>query len=166
MVYIHGVSEKVIPKYQVAVIVLFHWMKEVVMNNINQQEMFEQVIRELEENKLRVQHLLQTSELLDEDGYPSEAAVEIVEKWPWENQKGWFDFINSIWHLKSWGWSEQEEPHEWKKETMVHRYHISTAGWSGNETIIDAMKRNFVLWQCSWVQSRRGGHYIFELSQE
>lgn len=100
---------------------------------------------------------------LDEDGYPSESALMAIEKWHFSDPKGWFEFIKSIWHLASWGWSERLEDHEFKENTTVYRYHISTAGWSGNESIVRAMEVNEFMWHLNWVQSRRGGHYIFEL---
>lgn len=117
---------------------------------------------EVAEKKTRIQKILDEDDLLDEDGYPTEGALEIVKLWHWDDVKGWFEFINSIWHLKSWGWHEGKEPHEWHKDEMVYRYNISTAGWSGNESIIHAMEENSMLWHITWVQSRRGGHYIFE----
>lgn len=113
--------------------------------------------------KLIVDTLLAEEEMLDEDGYPTIAAERIVELWPWEDKKGWFAFIESIWHLRSWGWHEAEEPHDWDKERKVYRYNISTAGWSGNEGLIQAMEKNNWMWHTTWVQSRRGGHYIFEV---
>ena len=118
--------------------------------------------RKVEANKARIQEILDTDDLLDEHGYPTDGALEIVEKWHWDDIKGWFDFINSIWYLKSWGWSEGEEDHEYEKDKKVYRYHISTAGWSGNESVIHAMQQADMLWGLTWVQSRRGGHYIFE----
>jgi hypothetical protein len=110
-------------------------------------------------------------ELLDEDGYPTDEALQIVEAWHWTDPKGWFDFIKEIWHLKNWGWGEGEEPHEWSgkldqyKDKMIYQYDISTAGWSGNESIIRSMQKNEMMWHLNWVQSRRGGHYIFELKE-
>jgi len=114
------------------------------------------------EKAQRVASLLEKADLLDEDGYPTDDALEIIEKWHWSDTKGWFEFIQSIWHLRSWGWTEGEEPHDWDENRKVYRYDISTAGWSGNEDIIRAMQRNDMLWLLTWVQSRRGGHYIFE----
>jgi hypothetical protein len=107
-------------------------------------------------------------DMIDEDGYPTEEALQIVESWHWSDAKGWFDFIGSIWYYKDWGWKEKDEPHEWNnhnRDLMVHRYYISTAGWSGNEAIIRAMQKTEMLWYLNWVQSRRGGHYIFELKE-
>lgn len=102
-------------------------------------------------------------ENLDEDGYPTELALARIEAWHWSDKKGWFDFIEGIWYLASWGWSAGYEDHEYTKDERVYRLYISTAGWSGNESLIGAMKQNFMLWGTTWVQSRRGGHYIFEI---
>ena len=107
--------------------------------------------------------VLMQEELLDEDGYPTDAALEIIQLWDIADAKGWFEFIKSIWYYASWGWSEGEVPHEYKEDKMAYQYHISTAGWSGNESIIRAMQQNEWMWHMNWVQSRRGGHYIFEL---
>ena len=100
------------------------------------------------------------SEYLDEDGYPTEDALDKIEKWQYNDPKGWFKFIENIWHLRSWGWSEGYN------ENGMYQYNISTAGWSGNEDIIRAMQKNKILWSVAWVQSRRGGHYIFEVKDE
>lgn len=102
-------------------------------------------------------------DMLDEDGYPTHHALECIERWPWEFDKQWFEFIRDLWHLRSWGWDEGETEHEFNKGRVVYRYNISTAGWSGNEAIVRAMEKNQMMWDMSWVQSRRGGHYIFEL---
>jgi len=41
---------------------------------------------------------------------------------------------------------------------------LHTIGWSGNERIIRAIRNNLFL-RLFWLQSRRGGHHIFELFQ-
>jgi hypothetical protein len=114
--------------------------------------------------KNRIEELLE-QELRDEDGYPTEAALEIVSLWHWTEPEGWFQFIKSIWWAADWGWNEKDEPHEYKEGETVHRYYVSTGGWSGNESIIKAMEKNEMMWHWNWVQSRRGGHYIFELRE-
>ena len=113
-------------------------------------------------NQLRAQQL----DLMDEDGYPTEYAHDLIEQWPWEDQKGWFDFIHEIWAYRDWGWRVKQEPHDWKENVVVDRLHISTAGWSGNEGLIKAMEKNWMMWHFTWVQSRRGGHYIFEIKPD
>jgi len=121
-------------------------------------------------DKQAIFDLIEHNEMLDDDGYPTEAALDVVKLWHWNDAKGWFKFIESIWHLRSLCWKEAEQDHEWNefeqyKDKMVHRYYISTAGWSGNESIIGAMQDNGMMWHLTWVQSRRGGHYIFELKE-
>jgi len=120
---------------------------------------------ELEKFNLLKERVL-SQEVLDEDGYPTEAALELIRGWHWSDCHGWFDFIKSIWWMSGWGWHESSVPHDYNPEKTVHQYNISTGGWSGNEAIISAMQQNRLLWSLQWVQSRRGGHYIFELRAE
>lgn len=131
------------------------------------EEMMARLMREHEQKVAEWKEYLcskQDYDFLDEDGYPTEDALDLITKWHWIDEKGWFEFIHSIWHLASWGWREGGEPHDWK-DAKVYRYNISTGGWSGNESIIRAMQKNEMLWHLTWVQSRRGGHYIFELQE-
>lgn len=123
----------------------------------------DQLERDKAEAKALIEKLLR-EDMIDEDGYPTVAALDIVETWHWSDPKGWFEFIKSIWHLASWGWREGEAINEVSGK-KAYCYYISTAGWSGNESIISAMQRNTMLWSTTWVQSRRGGHYIFELKE-
>lgn len=133
--------------------------------NDRYEESRKKVEKEIADNKARVDFLLDRGDFLDDDGYPTEDALEIIEKWHWDDAKGWFKFIESIWYMRSWGWKEEDEPHDWYEDKIVHRYYISTAGWSGNESIIRAMQNNDMMWYLNWVQSQRGGHYIFELKE-
>jgi len=116
--------------------------------------------------KVIVDTLLAKGDFTDDDGYPSDDALTIVELWPWEDEKGWFSFIESIWWMKSWGFNEGWATHDWDETKEVYIYEISTAGWSGNESVIRSMQKNDMLWNTTWVQSRRGGHFIFELRDE
>ena len=118
-----------------------------------------------EDNKRRIIHLL-NSPLLDDDGYPTTEALEIIELWPYNNETGWFTFIQPLWHLSDWGWEVLRQPHPNRPEVVFDRYYLSTAGWSGNEEIIRAMMANNMLWSFTWVSSRRGGHYQFEVELE
>ena len=119
------------------------------------------MIQDIAESKSKIAVLLE-KELLDDGGYPTDAALDIIRLWHWSDIKGWFEFVKSVWYSPSWGWSEGLEPHDYEKNKEVYRYNISTGGWSGNESIICAMQENGMIWSLTWVQSRRGGHYIFE----
>jgi len=60
-------------------------------------------------------------------------------------------FIFSNWKYADCGY--------WEQDGDI--YHISTAGWSGNEEVIASLRDNQVFWLMYWYQERRGGHYIF-----
>lgn len=121
---------------------------------------------ELIKSKRAIFDLIEHNEMLDDDGYPTDAALDVIRLWYSTDAKGWFKFIEGLWYFHDWGWREEDEPHDWDKNKIVHRYYISTAGWSGNESIIRAMQQNEnMLWQLNWLQSRRGGHHIFELRE-
>lgn len=117
--------------------------------------------KELAERKQTINELFQ-HDMFDEDGYPTDEALQIVKLWHWDDIPGWFKFIKELWWMPDWGWKEIEEPHSRKKNEMVKEHHISTGGWSGNESIIHAMEKNDMMWHLCWEQSRRGGHYIFQ----
>ena len=106
-------------------------------------------------------------DFLDEDGYPTNQALDLIEIWHWTDVDGWFKFIEELWAYKSFGWTEViggiDDWANQKLSDTTKRFHISTAGWSGNESIIRAMEKNWMLWYMHWVESRRGGHYIFEV---
>ena len=127
------------------------------------EEWLEHYQKEIASNKEEIKKLLDTEEMT-EDTYPTDAALKIIKLWHWDDVKGWFDFIHSIWHLASWGWDEGEAIDDVTGE-KAYCYYLSTAGWSGNESIIHAMKENHSMWGITWVQARRGGHYIFELKE-
>lgn len=136
----------------------------------DREEAMKQLEQDIANNKRAIFDLIEHNEMLDDDGYPTVAALDVIKLWHWDDAKGWFKFIEDLWAHHRFGWNEVDEPHEWSdtkqyKDRMVHRYYISTAGWSGNEFIIQAMQDNGMMWHLNWVQSRRGGHYIFELRE-
>lgn len=92
---------------------------------------------------------------MDEDGYPTEDELEYIAKYPYQSGfKPLMAEIRKMWNYAECGyWTEKPDD----------IYEISTAGWSGNESIISALQENRMFWALCWVQSRRGGHYIFEV---
>lgn len=113
--------------------------------------------------RLQADYFNMYCDLLDEDGYPTADALSMIERWDYDDPVGWFEFIHNLWYAADWGWRSEVQQHEYRPDTMVTRYRISTAGWSGNERTIRSMQENHVLWNTTWVQSRRGGHHIFDL---
>lgn len=134
--------------------------------NINIDDEMKKVEEQLLTSKAMVDHLM-AYPTLDDDGYPTESALDTIREWTFRmSDKELFDFVKSIWWMPDWGWTECEAIDELTGET-TYCYNISTGGWSGNESIIQAMQENkYFFWHLHWVQSRRGGHYIFELRKE
>lgn len=101
-------------------------------------------------------------ELLDADGYPTEEALDFIEN-PDDSYcpHELMEMVREMWYFREWGWRED------KVQDLGQpyiRYDISTAGWSGNESIISALKNNKkYFWSMYWEESRRGGHYKFIL---
>lgn len=101
------------------------------------------------------------NEYLDGDGYPTESTLEKISEWNGTSTQ-LLEFVSGIWWMKDMLWREEDQPHRWRENSAVRVYTLSTGGWSGNEDIIRAMERS-PHWQWIWYQSRRGGHYTFEV---
>ncbi len=96
-------------------------------------------------------------ELFDEDGYPTEEILMVVEKWDIVKY-GSDQLLELVRNL--WNWREDLFILKGKKiKTLV----LHTGGWSGNESIIYSLKRNFVFWGFYWEKHIRGGHYYFKI---
>jgi len=104
-------------------------------------------------------------DLLDDDGYPTDEYLESIEKWNYKLGFGeLMKHVRQGWWCGSSLWDEVDILDDFDK--VATQYRISTGGWSGNEDIIGAMQNNALFWISYWVQSRRGGHYIFEVRHD
>lgn len=91
------------------------------------------------------------------DDYPTEEELDTIKAWKADDLSGMMEYVKSHWKYADDGyWTETG----WGENDI--EYQISTAGWSGNEDIIYAMRQNYVWWSLFWYQSNRGGHYIFK----
>lgn len=113
--------------------------------------------------EMQREYFLEYCDPLDEDGYPTTDALSLIENWHYEYAVTWFDFIHSLWYASDWGWHSEVVPHRFREGRNVMKFDISTAGWSGNESVIKAMQNNEMLWWTTHYQTTRGGHYIFEV---
>jgi hypothetical protein len=121
--------------------------------------------------------------------YPSEQTLAKIREWviagsqvswrpSYEECRKLMNFVKDQWYAWDWGWeefrkdTEADLPDRPEEETIPFYvldgekgtyYHISTAGWSGNESLIEAMRANRMFWSLCWVSTRRGGHYEFEV---
>ena len=95
---------------------------------------------------------------LDDDGYPTDNTLDIISNYPIKSKADCKELLESIYEI----WTYKDYWHQ----TFIpedNRYIISTGGWSGNESIIQALEDNTMFWVLCWYSSRRGGHYEFDV---
>ena len=88
-------------------------------------------------------------------GYPSEETLEAIRTWPSMDRPGLLEFVREAWDT-DYGTAEYQ-PIE-----SGFRYRFVTGGWSGNESLIDALEDNWFAWTTMWQLSARGGLFEFE----
>lgn len=92
------------------------------------------------------------------NGYPTDEILNQIEQFElgthFENLIEYLQLIKSNW------WTP-----EWRYDIETGILQLSTFGWSGNEDIIRAMQKNLMFWSVFWYESKRGGHYKFDLFQ-
>jgi len=84
--------------------------------------------------------------------YLTDEELETITNWSYDDFYGLMQYVRERWYLDDWGWTQEG-----------NKFYLSTGGWSGNEDIISALKKNFLFWSRCWECSRRGGHYEFVL---
>ena len=94
------------------------------------------------------------SPTFDTDGYPTAETLDAIKLWPHQKSRELFAFIKAAWNY----------PEDFdEKENGVYR--IVTGGWSGNESLIWALEKNFIVHASCWMSSRRGGLHEYELPE-
>lgn len=97
---------------------------------------------------------------LDDRGYPSEAELERIRKWPIAMNR---DIRNLLAYVQiRWMYARNFEYIPLGDQEFT----ISTGGWSGNESLIAALEDNEIFWSMCWQATRRGGHYTFQIQSE
>lgn len=92
--------------------------------------------------------------LLDANGYPTDEAIQQIENWAASDPAGLIEFVREIWWMPDWGFE--------LKGKRVLRLELHTGGWSGNESIINALNKT-IFWMMCWEKTIRGGHYYFRV---
>jgi hypothetical protein len=54
------------------------------------EEADQQMLDEIAASKKAIFDLIEHNEMLDDDGYPTEVALDVIELWHWTDAKGWF----------------------------------------------------------------------------
>lgn len=93
----------------------------------------------------------------DQEGYPTEKQLNTVQKWKvnYDNMGDFIEYLRDIWHFPDWGIRLSGK--------RVLKLELHTGGWSGNEDIMAALRKNHLFWALYWERSDRGGHYYFTI---
>jgi hypothetical protein len=100
--------------------------------------------------------------MMDSDGYPTREELNRIEDWPVKDHQSAHDLIEycrSLWSYPDRFVAKTKQGHG----RPVIEYYLSTGGWSGNESVVESMQKCPFFWFVYWQQSRRGGHYWFEI---
>jgi hypothetical protein len=92
------------------------------------------------------------------DGYPTKKELDKIEKWDFMQKSivPLIEYVQKRWQYADSGYFEV-------KGKRVLKIRMSTAGWSGNESLIEALRKNIIFWTFYWAKSVRGGHYFFKV---
>ena len=89
--------------------------------------------------------------------YPDELRLQFIEDYKELEGNGLITFLNIIEET----WSDYGTFR--LKGKKVLKLDLHTGGWSGNEDIVRALKKNITFWGRYWQRSDLGGHYYFEM---
>ncbi len=90
---------------------------------------------------------------MNTEGYPDENELKKIKEWGHEDYPALMYYIEELWSYSD----------RFLQKGDV--YYLSTGGWSGNESLIEALEENALFWCCCWQKSERGGHYWFEVKE-
>ena len=104
--------------------------------------------------------------MLDDDGYPSEEELTTIRDWQIDNMgdcEQLLAYVQDRWAYAEYFTVAKRRVRYFKVGNLQRQYFVSTLGWSGNESLIDAMHANHMFWMLTWWSHRRGGHYEFRV---
>ncbi len=89
---------------------------------------------------------------MDDDGYPDAEEIEFFKTTPLSVEL--LHRLHETWWSHGWGYVDRGRDFE-----------LHTGGWSGNESIIEALEQNDSFWKYL-VKHEQGGHYYFKFPEE
>ena len=94
---------------------------------------------------------------MDVNGYPTDKELKTIETW-FPDEKPiieLLEYLEELWWCSEWGYKLTGK--------RILKLELHTGGWSGNESIIEALEKNFTFWSMYWQKTIRGGHYYFRI---
>lgn len=85
-----------------------------------------------------------------------------ISKWDIKDAHNLINTLRDLWQYKTYFVENWGLDHIYKKNPVL-LLELHTAGWSGNEDIIEELEKNMLFWNMWWWKTERGGHYYFEI---
>jgi len=100
--------------------------------------------------------------LITEDGYPTDDWLEFIKNYRPTQELPIMEFVTLL--RRSW-WNEERQFVVHPKRKNITKLELHTGGWSGNESIMYAIRSNpyLINMYMEYVQWKRGGHFYFEI---
>ena len=98
--------------------------------------------------------------------YPEDRELEKIENWVISSTQDCMDLMDIVKSLWSYPNYFSMTYKSGVGKNPVFKFNLSTGGWSGNESIIGALQKNYMFWALTWFSSQRGGHYVFEVKHK
>ena len=91
------------------------------------------------------------------DEYPTKEELRKIEKWDITKKPvtELISYVEKLWWDSDWGFKLSGK--------RILKLELHTGGWSGNESIVGALGKNFLFWMLYWERSTRGGHFYFKI---
>ena len=101
--------------------------------------------------------------------YPSQFDLKAIQEWDCTSNKGLrelAEFVVGEWHFgEPWGRLSRriKDRAGLREGEYYHNLTLTTGGWSGNESLISALYKNFLFWSLCFHSQHGGGHYVFRI---
>lgn len=91
------------------------------------------------------------------DNYPEDHELDRIKAWPIATRADYVALMEYCMALWMWdNYATRRGSH----------YRFATGGWSGNESIIEALQGNMMFWMSCWRSSHIGGLYKFRIPKK
>ncbi len=93
------------------------------------------------------------------DEYPTTEQLNKIIEWEcftFESSLSLAEYIFDLWHFENWATLEGKR---------VKTLRLATGGWSGNEDILSALRKNFIFHSKYWESSHKGGLVIYKIKK-
>lgn len=101
---------------------------------------------------------------MDTEGYPEESELDLIEKWDYNDVFNLLDYVRDRWAYNDCFRAEWDKDNFLKSPTLI--LELVTCGWSGNESIINALLRNDFINHFCYAEWKRGGYHKFEIKAQ